>query len=258
MISVNSSQFDDSAVLQEMQYHPAKTESESKNKACEALIIGAILKQRASSLNIIDDVAETGTDFLEALLDSEVDIPTASDDECRTYFEQNPGKFTSSPLVEGRHILLASPPDNATERSESIELAKQIISKLQEDIGLFAELAARYSRCPSAKTGGSLGQISKGQTVAEFERQLFNCKKGLVAAPIESRYGVHVVDVNQFVAGNALPFEAVKQRIKDYLNEKVRRQVHHYSRQLAFAFPAKLIFQFLPLYVYKPLSSLDY
>ena len=72
--------------------------------------------------------------------------------------------------------------------------------------------------------GGQLGQLSKGQTVPEFERQLSNCKRGLAQSPIESRYGVHVVVLDQHVEGKQLPFDMVKTRIADYLNEKVRRK----------------------------------
>ena len=228
MISVNNTQFDESAILKEMQYHNAETETESKLKASESLIICELLKQRAKALNLLtetaDDESDDNADFLEELVNLEVAMPTAKDDECRAYFDQNPNKFMTSPLVEGRHILLASPPDNVKERSEVIDHAKVLIKKLTGNLDLFSDLATSHSRCPSAKTGGSLGQISKGQTVPEFERQLFNCKPGLVSAPIESRYGVHVVLVDYVVPGKALPYELVKERIADYLNEKVRRK----------------------------------
>ena len=59
----------------------------------------------------------------------------------------------------------------------------------------FAELARQHSACPSKEQGGALGQISKGQTVPEFERQLFRLPAGLCPQPLESRYGFHLVTV---------------------------------------------------------------
>ena len=77
---------------------------------------------------------------------------------------------------------------------------------------------------PFSETGGQLGQLGKGQTVPEFERQLFNCQLGLASSPLESRYGVHVAYIDRRVDGKALPYDMVKERISDYLNEKVRRK----------------------------------
>ena len=229
MIRVNQTEFDETAIVKEMQYHTADTHTESKNKACESLIISELLKQRAEELDLtgedssgIEDSANEA--FLEALLDTEVEVPSASEEDCRQYFEANPKKFMTTPLLDARHILLDAAPEDATARSEAIELAEQLIKRLQADIKSFEELAKLHSKCPSAETGGHLGQLGKGQTVPEFERQLFNCSEGLASSPIESRYGVHVVYLNHKEEGRALPYEMVKNRIGDYLNEKVRRK----------------------------------
>ena len=229
MIRVNNIEFDETAIVKEMQYHTAETHTESKNKACEALIISELLKQRAQDLSLLDAGAKgieqgTNEEFLEALLNAEVEMPTASEEDCRQYFDMNPKKFMTTPLLEARHILLEAAPDDAQARSEANELANEIIKRLNEDLSIFSELANMHSKCPSAKMGGQLGQLSKGQTVPEFERQLFNCEKGLAQSPIESRYGVHVVVLDHHELGKPLPYDMVKTRIADYLNEKVRRK----------------------------------
>lgn len=89
---------------------------------------------------------------------------------------------------------------------------------------MFAELARAHSSCPSAETGGHLGQISCGQTVPEFERQVFNSAPGLVTSPLESRYGIHLVMIHQREDARQLPFDLVSDKISDYLNTKVRHQ----------------------------------
>lgn len=230
MIRVNNTEFDETAIIKEMQYHTAETHTEAKNKASEALIIGELLKQRALDLALDDQSvrAESGDEkeegFLEALLALEVEFPEANEHDCRQYFNANPKKFMTTPLVEAKHILLEAAPDDANARSEAIELAEQLIKRLTDDPNAFSSLATLHSKCPSAKTGGQLGQLGKGQTVPEFERQLFNCAAGLASAPLESRYGVHIVYIDRLVEGKVLPYEMVKERIGDYLNEKVRRK----------------------------------
>ena len=83
MIRVNTTEFDETAIVKEMQYHTAETHTEAKNKACEALIISELLKQRALDLSLLDGTSKdleqgTNEEFLEALLEAEVEMPTAA------------------------------------------------------------------------------------------------------------------------------------------------------------------------------------
>lgn len=224
MIKVNDVAIPESAILEEMQYHPADSKREAMLKAAETLVIGEILRQRAAALGL--SVADSGSlagqdDFIEQLLEQDVDMPQASDDECRHYFEKNRQRFTTSPLVELRHILVAAAPDDDQQRVESQTIAETLLAQLRAGEN-FAALAKQYSACPSKETGGSLGQISAGQTVPEFERQIFAAEPGLLPTPVESRYGFHIVSIERKVAGKPLPYDQVEGRIRQYLNEKVK------------------------------------
>ncbi len=51
--------------------------------------------------------------------------------------------------------------------------------------------------------------------------------------PLASRYGIHVVNIDQRVEGRQMEFVMVQKRIEDYLNEKVRRKaIAQYIEQL--------------------------
>jgi len=228
MINVNRAPIDETSIVKEMQYHDSATHTESKNKASEVLIIAELLKQRAIELGLadkgVDITSESGSDFLEILIEKEVKIPKATETDCRYYFDNNSTKFITSPLVAVRHILLAAVPDDAELRSNLLDQASVLVERLEPSLALFSALAKMHSACSSAGVGGELGQLSKGQTVPEFERQVFNCPVGLVRSPIETRYGIHIVVVDERVEGKELPYNAVKTRISNYLNEKVRRK----------------------------------
>ncbi|EMR44821.1 peptidyl-prolyl cis-trans isomerase, PpiC-type [Pseudomonas putida LS46] len=55
----------------------------------------------------------------------------------------------------------------------------------------------------------------------EFERQLLRLPLGLAQQPLESRYGVHLVWVDQRIEGRALPFEVVHEAIRAELDQRV-------------------------------------
>lgn len=99
----------------------------------------------------------------------------------------------------------------------------------------FGELAIAYSACRSRNQGGSLGMCERGDTVSELETYIMSLSEGeLCPVPVESRYGVHVIALARKAAGQTLPFEAVRDRIAEYLaSASHRTAVRHYPMQLA-------------------------
>ena len=85
---------------------------------------------------------------------------------------------------------------------------------------MFPTLAKEFSACPSKETGGSLGQLSKGQTVPEFEKQINCLSTGIAEKPIESRYGFHVVNITRKIEGKALEYDMVADKVKGYLTHR--------------------------------------
>jgi peptidyl-prolyl cis-trans isomerase C len=153
-----------------------------------------------------------------------VKTPEADEAACRRYYEQNRQRFRSPDLFEARHILLPAAPGDRAARADARVMATTIIADVRSDPAAFATLAANFSACPSGKAGGNLGQIGPGQTVPEFERALAASPVGAVAPePVETRYGLHVVWLDRRIAGRELPFDAVRERIADWLGEKARR-----------------------------------
>ena len=120
---------------------------------------------------------------------------------------------------------------------ENVDIAEIRAEELLEALkkgASFKKLAKTHSACPSKKDGGSLGQLTPGQTVAEFERQVFPLPEGLAPHPIETRYGYHVVCIDRKVEGRLLEYSFVKEKISQYLKTRVQRKaisqyIHHLS-----------------------------
>jgi peptidyl-prolyl cis-trans isomerase C len=224
IISVNEVVITPEAMAQELQYHPAESREEAVYLAAKALVIRELLQQRIAELGVSLEVG-AGENEEEAatrlLLEREVIVPQCDEQTSLRYYENNRGRFHSAPLLAVRHILLECAPDDAEARELALAQAEILLQRLEEFPGSFAELAVKYSACPSKAQGGSLGQISKGQTVPELERQLFTLAPGLASKPLESRYGWHVVSVDQRIEGMPLPYEAVSTAIRTQLQQGV-------------------------------------
>ena len=224
IVSVNGVQIAPEAMAQELQYHPAESREEAVFLAARALVIRELLQQRIRELGVLLEVG-AGENEEEAatrlLLEREVKVPDCDEATCVRYFESNRGRFHSAPLLAVRHILLECAPDDAEARHVAHSQAEVLLLSLQESPASFADLALKYSACPSKAQGGSLGQVSKGQTVPELERQLFTLAPGLASKPLESRYGWHVICVDQRIEGQPLPYEAVATAIRTQLQQGV-------------------------------------
>lgn len=90
-----------------------------------------------------------------------------------------------------RHILIK------TSEVVSPENAKQTVESIYNRInagGDFATFASTYSNDPgSARDGGSLGWVTPGMMVPEFDKVMQSAKVGVVSQPFETQFGWHIL-----------------------------------------------------------------
>lgn len=227
-ITVNGVLIPDNEVMKESAHHDDEPGIDAKHQAAaKTLVIREVLRQRVKELDI--DTSDTLETAIDELLEREVNVPEPDKDTCRNYYEQNPERFRTPAIAEVRHILLAAAPDDVEARQLADKTAKVLVRKLKGNPAAFEKLARDNSACPSADDGGHLGQVTRGQTVPEFEDVVLRLEPGLAARPIETRYGFHVVEVLSRADGRQLPFEDVRNMIAEYLTERSwRRAVSQY------------------------------
>lgn len=210
----------------EIQNHEASNPGEAVASATRALIVRELLLQKANELHIeadpmSDDQGRRETDEdakVRQLLEQEVDVPRAGEEECQRYYEQHAERFASETIYEARHILFAAGLDDKDAREKAKAKAEQVLASVKDAPGRFGEFAREFSQCPSSKEGGNLGQLTKGQTVPEFETVLFAMEEGqLSRAPVPTPFGYHLIQLDHVIEGQQLPFEHVKTKIAAYL-----------------------------------------
>jgi peptidylprolyl isomerase/peptidyl-prolyl cis-trans isomerase C len=57
----------------------------------------------------------------------------------------------------------------------------------------FENLAAKFSKCPSASQGGDLGRFGRGRMVEEFEDAVFALQVGQISGPVRTKFGYHII-----------------------------------------------------------------
>ncbi|MEH7097013.1 peptidylprolyl isomerase [Neobacillus vireti] len=149
--------------------------------------------------------------ILKKLMEPDIKI---TDEEMKTYFEENKDSFATAEQVKASHILVA---DEKT--------AKEIKKKLDngED---FAALAKKYSTDDGSKAnGGELGYFAKGTMVTEFDNVAFSLPVNTISNPVKTQYGYHIIKVEAKKAAQAANYEDSKAQIKETLfDQKVDSQ----------------------------------
>jgi len=242
-IMVNGVKIEFAAIGAETQLHPAKTPGQAYKEAVRALIVRELLVQEAAAKNIVAkpeqydqghrEIADDAA--IRQLLELEIKTPKADEAACKTYYEANKNKFSSETIYEAKHILFAAPLSDKKARNEAKTAAEQVISELEQAPARFAEMALAHSACPSKGQGGSLGQLTRGSTVPEFEKALFEMEPGQMSStPVASQFGYHVILLERIIKGEQLPFDVVKERIGAWLEASSwSRAVSQYISLLA-------------------------
>jgi peptidyl-prolyl cis-trans isomerase C len=232
VVSVNGVVVARAAIAREAQNHPAAKPIVALQAAARALVLRELMLQEARRVGIaaepaIDPQGRRETEdeaLIRALAEREVTVPEADEDTCRRYYEQNRRRFRSADIFEASHILFAAPAHDREKFAQAQRAAAAVLAELQERPERFEELARAHSDCPSGQQGGNLGQITAGQTTAEFEAALVRLAPGTLRdEPVATRYGLHIIRLERRHEGRPLPFEIVGERIAAYLTERARR-----------------------------------
>lgn len=120
-------------------------------------------------------------------------------------------RFKTSPRVHASHILIST---EERDDEQALQLAQQIKARLEQGED-FAALAVEYSDDPSAQENkGDLGIFGKKRMVKPFENAVFSMtEKGQLSDPVKTRFGYHIIRLEEFFPAQVKPFEQVKEQI---------------------------------------------
>ena len=136
--------------------------------------------------------------------------PSFSQEEIARYYQQNLGKYAIPEQRWARHILIKTGPDDSPDQLAAKREKLLNILEIARAGGNFVELAKQYSEdTATAGQGGNLGFFSRGQMVKPFEDAAFALQKDEISNIVQTRFGFHLVKVEDIKAGKVIsPAEA--------------------------------------------------
>lgn len=147
-------------------------------------------------------------------------IPT--DKEIADFYKQKlKTLFTHPERVRAQHILIEVAPDaSAQAHQEAKAKAESILQQLKNGAD-FAKLAAQYSDDPGSRDrGGDLGFFERGQMIKPFEDVAFSLKPGQISGVVETRFGYHIIKVNEVQPAHTDTLADAKPRIVEMLSAR--------------------------------------
>lgn len=154
-----------------------------------------------------------------------------TDADLRDYYDQHREQYRTPDQVKVSHILIKTPlpgPAGKVDEkgvAEARQRAEDLLKQIKNGAN-FEELAKKYSEDPgSAKNGGSLGWVGRGQTVPEFEKVAFSLPKGQISGIVKSSYGFHIIRVDDKHESELKPLDEVKSEIEPILKRQQAQQM---------------------------------
>lgn len=189
-------------------------EADVKRQILDRVIDQELIAQEAKKLKVESDpeykkqleavASQLQANFVLAHKVSE----TLTPDTLAKAYEATKAQHTF-PAVKAKHILVGT-------EKEADDIIK--IANAQN----FSDLAKKYSKGPSANTGGDLGWFRREAMIPEFATVAFNTPVGTVASsPVKTQFGWHVILVEDRNDKYVPPMEQLEPQLRQELGQQV-------------------------------------
>jgi len=220
-VKIKKSEIDEVLKAQHITYD--KLPTQYKKRVLSDIITQALLIQKAEKSGI-----EKSKEFKEELdkikkqvalklfLKKKLESFKISDKEIKNFYEKNRDIMFKIPSqIKARHILVSK----ESEALKLIDELKKIPQNRVEE--KFIELAKKYSKGPSGKNGGELGWFNKRKMIPTFSEAAFKLNKGAFSLkPVKTRFGWHIIFVEDKKEGGYISLDKVKDKIAEQLKLK--------------------------------------
>ena len=143
-------------------------------------------------------------------------IPEA---EIEHYYKNNPDEFTTSEeKFKLAQILISVPADATPQQIEDLhQKAEGVHKQVVKNGADFGSLALQYSDDDSKTKGGELGEFAPGDLNDAVLAAIKNFKDGEISPVVKTKYGFHIVKVEEHQSPGLKSLDQVRGQVRDKL-----------------------------------------
>jgi len=143
-----------------------------------------------------------------------------SDPEIEGYYRLHQDEYQQPKRVRARHILFRTPPNATASQIQAIlDRAKEVLTQARGGAD-FAALARKYSEDTTAANGGDLGYFGQADMEKPFAEAAFSLKKGEISDLVRTRFGIHIIKVEDIREAASSSLADVRDRVVNALRQE--------------------------------------
>lgn len=189
-------------------------EADVKRQILDRVIDQELITQEAKRMKVTGDadykkqLAAVETQLQANYVIAKKVSETLTPDALRQAYDANKAN-NAFPAVRARHILVPTEAE-----------ANNVLATVTP--GNFSDMAKKYSKGPSAATGGELGWFRREAMIPEFATVAFATTPGTVAkTPVKTQFGWHVILVEERNDRYTPPLEQMEPQLKQEMAQTV-------------------------------------
>ena len=159
---------------------------------------------------------------------------SVNDQEITQYLEQNRGKLEQGLPYHARNILIVPEGDRPTDATwEAARIRADVIRQEIVAGADFAEMARQHSRDASAKDGGDLGTLKRGELAVDIENEILKLAPGEISQPYRSSLGYHLFKLESKETLDGAGLDRARTQIRDILfREKYEARLDAWLKEI--------------------------
>jgi peptidyl-prolyl cis-trans isomerase SurA len=142
----------------------------------------------------------------------------ASDAELKERYNREKETYRLPERAHLREIVIIKPDTGSTDEART--RATEIAEAARKPTADFANLASTMSDSGTKDKGGDLGEVSKGDLVADLDKAVFGAPAGAILGPIETKSAWHIMKVEQRLPSEVPSFDSIKDKLRQNASEE--------------------------------------